>query len=140
MSAAKKFDLKASGDHSLAHRDRRCEKTRPSLGAGMRCKSGSAVSDADFSRLAMRAAKRVKSSKNKERATHLVCSHLKSLLLQGLAGAPKVQGAKSAARTIGRPRRAVVHRVMASDASIHPLTHQRLNMTASIERQIGLPI
>ena len=90
---------------------------------------------ADFSRLAMRAAKRVKSSKNKEKATHLVCSHLKNLLLQGLARSPK-----TATRAIGRPRRAVVHRVISSDASIHPVTHQRLSVVPNLDPQIGLPI
>jgi hypothetical protein len=90
---------------------------------------------ADFSRLAMRAAKRVKSSKNKEKATHLVCSHLKNLLLQGLARSPK-----TATRAIGRPRRAVVHRVISSDASIHPVIHQRLSVAPNLDPQIGLPI
>jgi len=90
---------------------------------------------ADFSRLAMLAAKRVKSSKNKEKATHLVCSHLKNLLLQGLTRSPK-----GATRSIGRPKRAVVHRVISSDASIQPLTHQRLTVAPSLDPQIGLPI
>ena len=98
--------------------------------------SGHAVDlSADFSRLAMRAAKRVKSSKNKEKATHLVCSHLKNLLLQGLARSPK-----TATRAIGRPRRAVVHRVISSDASIHPITHQRFSVAPNLDPQIGLPI
>ncbi|MEK9770524.1 MAG: hypothetical protein VW683_16545 [Betaproteobacteria bacterium] len=98
--------------------------------------SGHAVDlSADFSRLAMRAAKRVKSSKNKEKATHLVCSHLKNLLLQGLARSPR-----TATRAIGRPRRAVVHRVISSDASIHPITHQRFSVAPNLDPQIGLPI
>jgi len=49
----------------------------------------------DFSRLAMQAARRVKSSKNKTKTTRLVCSHLKSLLLDGFGSGPKAATKKT---------------------------------------------
>ena len=89
----------------------------------------------DFSRLAMQAARRVKSSKNKTKTTRLVCSHLKSLLLDGFASGPK-----AATKKHTRPRRAVVHRVLRPDASIQPVSHARQAIADPLERQIGLPI
>ena len=89
----------------------------------------------DFSRLAMQAARRVKSSKNKTKTTRLVCSHLKSLLLDGFGSGPK-----TATKKHTRPRRAVVHRVLRPDASIQPVSHVRQAIVDPLERQIGLPI
>ena len=89
----------------------------------------------DFSRLAMQAARRVKSSKNKTKTTRLVCSHLKSLLLDGFGSGPKM-----AIKEHIRPRRAVVHRVLRPDASIQPVSHVRQAIVDPLERQIGLPI
>ena len=89
----------------------------------------------DFSRLAMQAARRVKSSKNKTKTTRLVCSHLKSLLLDGFASGPK-----AATKKHTRPRRAVVHRVLRPDASIQPVSHARQGIADPLGRQIGLPI
>jgi len=93
------------------------------------------ASGKDFSRLAMQAARRVKSSKNKAKTTRLVCSHLKSLLLDGFGSGPK-----AATKKHTRPRRAVVHRVMRPDASIQPVSHVRQAIVDPLERQIGLPI
>ena len=89
----------------------------------------------DFSRLAMQAARRVKSSKNKTKTTRLVCSHLKSLLLDGFGSSSKATTKKHT-----RPRRAVVHRVLRPDASIQPVSHVRQGIVDPLERQIGLPI
>ena len=93
------------------------------------------ASSKDFSRLAMQAARRVKSSKNKTKTTRLVCSHLKSLLLDGFGGGPKAATNKHT-----RPRRAVEHRVLRPDASIQPVSHVRQAIVDPLERQIGLPI
>ncbi|MAI53102.1 MAG: hypothetical protein CMP96_01960 [Gammaproteobacteria bacterium] len=72
------YHLREPDAHSSEMRQYQPFGSRALVGSRSRMKRS--VKETDHSRLAMRAAKRVKSSRDKQRTSHLVCTHLKALL------------------------------------------------------------